>query len=111
MKKYENTFFSRHGKRFIIPIYEGGDIPSYDTLMSSLPSEVVGSFLCLPGQRDDLMRWGRDLMARMFSILQGAEVDFDYNSEIRFSVNPKVIQTWAEQDTTNFLQLARRISH
>ena len=105
-EKIRKHLFSRQGKRFIIPIYEGGDVPSYDTLMSWLPSEVVGSFLCLPDQRDDLMRWGRDLMARMFSILRGTEVDFDYNSEMGFSVNPKILQTWAEQDTTDFLQLA-----
>ena len=107
-KKIRRHLFSRHGKRFIIPTYEGEDIPSYDTLMSWLPSEVVGAFLCLPDQRDDLTRWGRDLMARMFSILQGAEVDFDYNSEMGFLVNPIVLQTWAEQNTTDFLQLANR---
>ncbi|MYB95555.1 hypothetical protein F4Y43_17030 [Candidatus Poribacteria bacterium] len=105
-EKVRRHLFSRHGKRFRIPIYEGGDIPSYDTLMSWLPSEVVGSFLCLPDQRDDLTRWGRDLMAKTFSILQGAEGDSNSVEKKRFEVNLEVLRTWAEQNTTDFLQLA-----
>ncbi len=105
-EKIRKHLFSRHGKRFIIPIYEGGGIPSYDTLMSWLPSEVVGSFLCSPDRCDDLSQWGKEIIEWIFSNLQGIKVDFDYNSEMRFLVDPTVLQTWAEQDTTNFLQLA-----
>ena len=105
-KKIRRHLFSRHGKRFIIPIYEGGDIPSYDTLMSWLPSEVVGSFLCSLDRCDDLSQWGKEIIEWIFSNLQGIKVDFDYNSEMSFLVDPTVLQTWAEQDTTNFLQLA-----
>lgn len=105
-KEIRKHLFSRHGKRFIMPIYEGEKVLSYDTLMSLLPTEVAGSFLCLPDQNDDLTRWGRDLMARMFSILQGAEGDSNSIEEGRFEVNREVLRAWAEQNTTDFLQLA-----
>lgn len=105
-EKIRKHLFSRHGKRFIIPIYEGENVPSYDMLMSLLPPRIVGSFLCSPDRCDDLSQWGKEIIEWIFSNLQSIEVDFDYNSAIRFSVNPKVLQTWAEQDTVNFLQLA-----
>lgn len=106
-EKIRKHLFSRHGKRFIIPIYESENVPSYDVLISLLPPRIVGSFLCSPDRCGDLSQWGKEIIEWIFSNLQSIEVDFDYNSAIRFSVNPKVLQTWAEQDTTNFLQLAR----
>ena len=105
-KKIRRHLFSRNGRKFIIPIYEGEDIPSYDTLMSSLPPEIVGAFLCHPDQHADLSQWGKELIKWLCSILQGAKVDFDYDREMRFLVNSKVLQTWAEQNTNDFLQLA-----
>ena len=105
-KKIRRHLFSRNGRKFIIPIYEGENIPSYDTLMSSLPPEIVGAFLCHPDQRADLSQWGKELIKWLCSILQGAKVDFDYDREMRFLVNSKVLQTWAEQNTNDFRQLA-----
>ena len=105
-KKIRRHLFSRNGRKFIIPIYEGENIPSYDTLMSSLPPEIVGAFLCRPDQRADLSQWGKELIKWLCSILQGAKVDFDYDREMRFLVNSKVLQTWAEQNTNDFRQLA-----
>ena len=105
-KEIRRHLFSRHGKRFIIPIYEGENIPSYDVLMSLLPPRIVGYFLCSPDRCSDLSQWGKEIIEWIFSNLQGIQVDFDYNSAIRFSVNPKVLRTWAEQNTTDFLQLS-----
>ena len=105
-KEIRKHLFSRHGKRFIIPIYESKNVPSYDMLMSLLPPRIVGSFLCSPDRCGDLSQWGKEIIEWIFSNLQSIKIDFDYNSEIRFSVDRKVLQTWAEQDTTNFLQLA-----
>ena len=105
-KKIRRHLFSRNGRKFIIPIYEGENIPSYDTLMSSLPPEIVGAFLCRPDQRADLSQWGKELIKWLCSILQGAKVDFDYDREMRFLVNSKVLQTWAEQNMNDFRQLA-----
>ena len=105
-EKIRRHLFSRHGKRFIIHIYDGEDAPSYNTLMSLLPPRIVGSFLCSPDRCSDLSQWGKDIIEWIFSNLQSIQVDFDYNSAIRFSVDPKVLRTWAEQNTTDFLQLA-----
>ena len=105
-EKIRKHLFSRNGKRFIISIYEGENVPSYDMLMSLLPPRIVGYFLCSPDRCSDLSQWGKEIIEWIFSNLQGIMVDFDYNSKIRFSVNPKILWTWAEQDTTNFLQLA-----
>ena len=55
---------------------------------------------------DDLSRWGKELITRICAILQGAEGDSNSVKERRFEVNPVALQTWAEHDTTNFLQLA-----
>ena len=98
--------FSRNGKRFRIPIYEGENVPSYDVLMSLLPPRIVGYFLCSPDRCSDLSQWGKEIIEWIFSNLQGIQVDFDYDSAIRFSVNPKILRTWAEQNTTDFLQVA-----
>ena len=105
-EKIRRHLFSRHGKWFIIPIYDGEDVPSYNTLMSLLPPRIIGSFLCSPDRCSDLSQWGKDIIEWIFSNLQSIKVDFDYNSEMGFSVNPKILQTWAEQNTTGFSQLA-----
>ena len=105
-KKIRRHIFSQNGKRFIIPIYEGEDIPSYDTLMSTLPPEIVGAFLCRPDRRADLSRWGKELMERMCSILQGDDANRNSTEELRFMVNREVLQTWATHNTTDFTQLA-----
>ncbi len=103
----QEHLFSKNGRRFIPHPYDrGGDVPAYDKLMSLLPQEIVGSFLCSPDRSDDLSQWGKELIQWLCSIFQGAKEDFDYDREMRFSVNSKVLQTWAEQDTSNFLQLA-----
>ena len=103
----QEHLFSKNGRRFIPHPYDrGGDVPAYDKLMSLLPQEIVGSFLCSPNRSDDLSQWGKELIQWLCSIFQGAKEDFDYDREMRFSVNSKVLQTWAEQDTSNFLQLA-----
>ncbi len=105
-KEIRRHLFSRNGKRFRIPIYEGENVPSYDVLMSLLPPRIVGYFLCSPDRCSDLSQWGKEIIEWIFSNLQGIQVDFDYDSAIRFSVNPKILRTWAEQNTTDFLQLA-----
>ena len=98
--------FLKDGRFFTTPIYNGENPYSYEDLLSVLPQEIVGSFLCSPKRCADLARWGKELMERKFSILQGANIDFDYGAEMRFWVNPKVLQTWAEQNQDDFLCLA-----
>ena len=106
-KGIQEHLFSKNGRRFSIRPYDKDkDIPSYDKLISSLPQEIVGSFLCSPKRRADLSRWGKELMEQKYSILQGAKVNFDYNREMRFLVNREVLRTWAEQDRHDFLCLA-----
>ena len=105
-KEIRRHLFSRNGKRFRIPIYEGENVPSYDVLMSLLPPRIVGSFLCSPDRCSDLSQWGKEIIEWIFSNLQGIQVDFDYDSAIRFSVNPKILRIWAEQNTPDFLRLA-----
>ena len=60
----------------------------------------------LPNRHDDLSQWGKDLMQWMCLILQGAEGDPNTVEDRQFEVNPEVLRTWAEQSTTDFLQLA-----
>lgn len=105
-EKVRRHIFLKDGRFFITPIYEGENSYSYEDLVSVLPQEFVGSFLCSPKRRADLSRWGKELMERVCSILHGDKADFDYGAEMRFLVNPKVLQTWAEQNTDDFLQLA-----
>ena len=107
-EKVRRHLFLKDGWFFITPIYEGENSYSYEHLVSVLPQEIVGSFLCSPKRRADLSRWGKELMARMCSILRGAKVDVDYGAEMRFLVNPEVLQMWAEQDKSDFLQLANK---
>ena len=107
-ERIQEHLFSKNGRRFIVPPYDQGEaVIAYDKLMSSLPQEIVGSFLYSLDQRDDLARWGRELITRMCSILQGVEGDSNSVEEKRIEVNSDALRTWAEQDTTNFLQLAK----
>jgi len=106
-ERIQHHLFSNNGRRFIPGTYNTGEnIPSYEVLRGFLPPEIMGSFLCLPDRRDDLSRWGKELIKWLCSIFQGTTEDWDYDQEMRFSVNPKVLQTWAEQNTTDFKQLA-----
>ena len=106
-EKIKEHLSSKNGRQLrVLPYDKGKDVPSYDTLMSLLPPESVGSFLCSPDRRGDLARWGKEIIEWICSTLQGIEVDFDYNSEMRFVVNPKILRTWAEQNTSDFSQLA-----
>ncbi|MDE0324217.1 MAG: NACHT domain-containing protein [Candidatus Poribacteria bacterium] len=105
-KEIRKHLFHENSRRSIVPIYEGKDVPSYETLVPLVPLEIVGSFLCSPDRGDDLSRWGRELITRMCSILQGTAEDSNSVEERRFEANREVLRTWAEQDTTNFQQLA-----
>ena len=104
-KEVRKHLFLKDGRFFSPPIYEGDNSYSYEDLMSVLPQEVVGSYLCSPTRRADLSRWGKELMKRMCSILQGDETNRDSAEELRFTVNREVLQTWATHNTTDFLQL------
>ncbi len=106
-EKIKEHLFSKNGRRFgVLPYDKGKDVPSYDTLMSLFPPEAVGSFLCSPKRRADLSRWGKELMEKMCLILQDNEANHKSIEELRFIVNGEVLQTWAEQNTNDFLQLA-----
>ena len=105
-KEIRKHLFHENSRRSIVPIYEGKDVPSYETLVPLVPPEIVGSFLCSPDRGNDLSRWGRELITRMCSILQGTVEDSNSVEERRFEVNREVLRIWAEQDTTNFRQLA-----
>ena len=106
-ERIQEHLFSKNGRQFIVhPYDQGEDVMAYDKLMSLLPQETVGSFLCSSDRHDDLSRWGRELITRMCSILQGAEGDSNSVAEKRIEVNSDALRTWAGQDTTNFLQLA-----
>ena len=105
-EKIREHLLSKHGKKFIPPIYDSEDnVPAYDTLRSLLPIEIVGSFLCVPNRQDDLSRWGRELMEWLCSILQGAEGDSNSVRELRYTFNQEVLEIWAEQNEADFLQL------
>ena len=106
-ERIQSHLFSDNGRRFIPQTYdEGKNVPSYEVLRGFLPPEIVGNFLLLPERRDDLSRWGKDLMDWMCSILQGVHGDSNAVENRQFMVNPKVLKTWAEQNTTDFWQLA-----
>ena len=106
-ERIQSHLFSDNGRRFILQTYdEGKNVPSYEVLRGFLPPEIVGNFLLLSERRDDLSRWGKDLMDWMYSILQGIHGDSNAVENIRFAFNPKVLKTWAEQNTTDFWQLA-----
>ena len=106
-EKMQRHLFSEHGRQFIVHPYDKDEnIPPYEVLRSFLPQEIIGSFLCKQDRQDDLSRWGRDLIKWLCSIFQDTKVDFDYDREMRFSVNSKILRTWAEENTTDFLQLA-----
>ncbi len=105
-KKMREHLLSKHGKKFILPIYDGGDnVPAYDTLRLLFPLEIVGSFLCVPNRQDDLSRWGGELMEWLCSILQGPEGDFDSVRELEYTFNQEALESWAGQNKVDFLQL------
>ena len=59
-EKIKEHLSSKNGRQLrVLPYDKGKDVPSYDTLMSLLPPESVGSFLCSPDRRGDLARWGK----------------------------------------------------
>ena len=107
-KEVRKHLFLKEGRFFSTPIYEGENSYSYEDLVSILPQEIVGSYLCSPQRRADLSRWGKELMEKMCSILQGDETKRDSAEELRFTVNREVLQTWATHNTTDFLQLANK---
>lgn len=96
--------FCKESVKLLIPIYEGKDVPIYEELVPLLPMEIVGSFLCQPDRQKDLSRWGTEIMEQMYSILQDDETSRNYIEEIRFTINPKVLQTWADQNREVFLR-------
>ena len=105
-KEVRKHLFLKDGWFFSAPIYEGENSYSYEDLVSVLPQEIVGSFLCAPQRRDDLARWGKELMERRCAILQSDEINRNSAEELRFTVNREVLQTWASHNTSDFLQLA-----
>jgi hypothetical protein len=107
-KEVRKHLFLKEGRFFSTPIYEGDNSYSYEDLMSILPQEVVGSFLCSSQRRSDLARWGKEFMERMCSILQDDEINSNSVEELRFTVNREVIQAWTTHNTTDFLQLANK---
>ena len=107
-EKMRKHLFRENSRRFIVPIYEGKDVRSYETLVPLLPLEIVGSFLCSPDRYDELSQWGTELMAQMYSILQGTEKNANSVERRRFEANPEVLRIWAEQNTDDFRQLADR---
>ena len=107
-KNIRKHLFLKDGRFFRTPIYNSENPYSYEDLVSVLPQEIVGSFLCSPTRHADLSRWGKELMELKYSILQGATANFDHNQEMRFLVNPEVLLTWSEQDQPDFLSLANK---
>lgn len=107
-KEVRKHLFLKEGRFFSTPIYEGDNSYSYENLMSILPQEVVGSFLCSSQRRSDLARWGKELMERMCSILQDDEINSNSVEELRFTVNREVLQAWATHNTTDFSQLSNK---
>ena len=105
-KEVRKHLFLKDGRFFTTPIYEGENSYAYEDLVSELPQEIVGSYLCSPKRRADLSRWSKELMERMCSILQGDETNRDSAEELRFTVNREVLETWATYNTTDFSQLA-----
>ena len=106
-KKIRKHLFHENSRRSIVPIYEGKDVPSYETLVPLVPLEIAGSFLCSPDRSDDLSRWGRELITRMCSILQGTAEDSNSVEERRFEANRELGRT--EHD--RFQGIGKRISH
>ena len=105
-EKVREHLLSKHGKKFILPVYDGEDnVPAYDTLKLLFPLEIVGYFLCVPNRQDDLSRWGRELMEWLCSILQGTEGDFDSVRELGYTFSQEAFESWAGQNKIDFLQL------
>ena len=105
-KEIRKHLFHENSSRSIVPIYEGKDVPSYETLVPLVPLEIMGSFLCSPERGDDLSRWGRELITQMCSILQGTAEDLNSVEKRRFEANREALRIWAEQNTSDFSGLA-----
>ena len=105
-EKVRRHLLCKDSEKLTVSTYKGKDVPSYEMLIPLLPLEIAGSFLCQPDRRSDLSRWGKELIERILSILQSSKVDLNSVEELRFTVNPEVLQAWAEQNETTFLQLA-----
>ena len=102
----QKHLFSQNGRKWIIRTYDGNDVPTYKHLRSFMPIEFVGSFLIGPARCADLSQWGKDIMKRLFSILDGNEGDSNSVEENQYGINREVFQTWAEQNQNDFLQLS-----
>ena len=102
----QKHIFSQNGRKWIIQTSDENDVPSYELLSSFLPTEFIGSFLCAPDHCADLTRWGKDLMRRMNSILDGNEGDSNSIEENKFGINRSVVQTWAGQNQSDFISLS-----
>ncbi|RKU19603.1 hypothetical protein C6500_10560 [Candidatus Poribacteria bacterium] len=107
-KEVRKHLFLKDGRFFSTPTYEGENSYAYEDLVSELPQEIVGSYLCSPKRRADLSRWGKELMERICSILQDNQINSNSVEELRFTVNQEVLQAWATHNTTDFLQLANK---
>ena len=105
-ERIQRHLFSQNSRRWKIRTYEGKNVPSYELLRTFLPIEIIGAFLCAPGRQDDLSRWGKDLIGQMCSMLQGDKENINSVEENRFGINRGVLQTWAEQNQTDFLNLS-----
>ena len=104
-EKIRKHLFCKESVKLILSIYKGKDVPSYEKLVPFLPTEIVGSFLCQPERRDDLSRWGKDLMKQMFSILQRDQDNINKLEEIRFTFDKEALLIWAKQNKSDFLEL------
>ena len=104
-EKIRKHLFCKESVKLILSIYKGKDVPSYEKLVPFLPTEIVGSFLCQPERRDDLSRWGKDLMKQMFSILQRDQDNINKLEEIRFTFAKEALLIWAKQNKSDFLEL------
>ena len=104
-EKIRKHLFCKESVKLILSIYKGKDVPAYEKLVPFLPTEIVGSFLCQPERRDDLSRWGKDLMKQMFSILQRDQDNINKLEEIRFTFGKEALLIWAKQNKSDFLEL------
>lgn len=104
----QKHIFSQNGRKWIIRTYNGNDVPTYEYLRSFLPIEFVGSFLIGPERCADLSQWGKDIMKRLFSILDGNEGDSNSVEENQYGINREVFQIWAEQNQIDFLHLSHK---
>ena len=106
-KEVRKHLFLKEGRFFSPPIYEGDNSDSYEDLMSVLPQEVVGSFLCSPKRRADLSRWGKELMERMCLILQGDETNCKFCRGITVYSQPRSSSDLGNTQHNRFLTIGK----